>query len=153
MHTTAIKHLNQCSIFWTLRIKSQRFCSVRCRYWKGCSVTGERNCLSHSKNIGRELMVRGAPEFVEAANKRNSAKQALENTVTKPAHKNIMVDLLIYIFEEVKLSLKKETIVYKKRTNPKIKILKKRIISRKPHPKRSRIFSRVKNANFYCNTI
>ena len=38
-----------------------------------------------AKRIGRELLVQGAPELVEVATKRKSAKQALKSTVAKTA--------------------------------------------------------------------
>ena len=40
-----------------------------------------------AKRIGRELLVQGAPELVEVATKRKSAKQALKSTVAKIARK------------------------------------------------------------------
>ena len=40
-----------------------------------------------AKRIGRELLVQGAPELVEVATKRKSAKQALKSTVAKTARK------------------------------------------------------------------
>ena len=42
-----------------------------------------------AKRIGRELLVQGAPELVEVATKRKSAKQALKSTVAKTARKQI----------------------------------------------------------------
>ena len=42
-----------------------------------------------AKRIGRGLLVQGAPEMVEVATKRKSAKQALKNTVAKTARKQI----------------------------------------------------------------
>ena len=42
-----------------------------------------------AKRIGRELLVQGAPELVEVATKRKSAKQALKSTVAKTAGKQI----------------------------------------------------------------
>ena len=38
-----------------------------------------------AKRIGRELLVQGAPELVEVATERKSAKQALKSTVAKTA--------------------------------------------------------------------
>ena len=40
-----------------------------------------------AKRIGRELLVQGAPELVEVATRRKSAKQALKGTVAKTARK------------------------------------------------------------------
>ena len=40
-----------------------------------------------AKRIGREFLVQGAPELVEVAMKRKSAKQALKNAVAKTACK------------------------------------------------------------------
>ena len=42
-----------------------------------------------AKKIGRDLLVQGAPELVEVATKRKSAKQALKSTVAKTARKQI----------------------------------------------------------------
>ena len=42
-----------------------------------------------AKNIGRDLLVQGAPELVEVATKRKSTKQALKSTVAKTARKQI----------------------------------------------------------------
>ena len=41
-----------------------------------------------AKKIGRELLVQGAPELLEFATKKKSAKQALKSTVKKTAKKN-----------------------------------------------------------------
>ena len=40
-----------------------------------------------AKRIGRELLVQAAPELVEVATRRKSAKQALKSTVAKTARK------------------------------------------------------------------
>ena len=47
-----------------------------------------------AKRIGRELLVQGAPELVEVATKRKSAKQALKSTVAKqPANKLVVLSI------------------------------------------------------------
>ena len=42
-----------------------------------------------AKTIGRELVVQGAPELIEFATKKKSAKQALKSTVAKTVGKQI----------------------------------------------------------------
>ena len=42
-----------------------------------------------AKKIGKELLVQGAPELLEFATKKKSAKQALKSTVKKTARKQI----------------------------------------------------------------
>ena len=48
-----------------------------------------RLILPAAKTIGRELLVQGAPELIEFASKKKSAKQALKSTVAKTARKQI----------------------------------------------------------------
>ena len=100
-----------------------------------------------AKKIGRDLLVQGAPELVEVATKRKSAKQALKSTVAKTARKQIGGSLQSRIASGRKIIRRKR----RQYTTPnqKRKISTRRIISRKPRPKRSRLdfFSRVKNAN------
>ena len=100
-----------------------------------------------AKKIGRDLLVQGAPELVEVATKRKSAKQALKITVAKTARKQIGGSLQSRIASGRKIIRRKR----RRYTTPnqKRKISTRRIISQKPRPKRSRLdfFSRVKNAN------
>ena len=100
-----------------------------------------------AKKIGRDLLVQGAPELVEVATKRKSAKQALKSTVAKTARKQIGGSLQSRIASGRKIIRRKRR--QYTRPNQKQKIPTRRIISRKPRPKRSRLdfFSRVKNAN------
>ena len=42
-----------------------------------------------AKKIGRELIAQAAPEFLDVVTKKQSAKQALRNTVTKTARKKL----------------------------------------------------------------
>ena len=100
-----------------------------------------------AKKIGRDLLVQGAPELVEVATKRKSAKQALKNTVAKTARKQIGGSVQSRIATGRK-KIRRKRRQYM-RPNQKRKISTRRIISRKPLPKRSRLdfFSRVKNAN------
>ena len=100
-----------------------------------------------AKKIGRDLLVQGTPELVEVATKRKSAKQALKNTVAKTARKQIGGSLQSRIASGRKIIRRKRR--QYTRPNQKRKISTRRIISRKPRPKRSRLdfFSRVKNAN------
>ena len=101
-----------------------------------------------AKKIGRDLLVQGAPELVEVATKRKSAKQALKSTVAKTACKQIGGSLQSRIASGRKISRRKRRQYTRPRSNQKRKISTRRIISRKPRPKRSRLdfFSRVKNA-------
>ena len=98
-----------------------------------------------AKKIGRDL-VQGAPELVEVATKRKSAKQALKSTVAKTARKQIGGSLQSRIASGRKIIRRKRQYT---RPNQKRKISTRRIISQKPRPKRSRLdfFSQVKNAN------
>ena len=100
-----------------------------------------------AKRIVRELLVQGAPELVEVATKRKSAKQALKSTVAKTARKQFGGFLHSRITrgrQVIKCRRQQyaEPRTYKKRST-------KKISSRKPQPRRSRLdfFSRVKNAN------
>ena len=102
-----------------------------------------------AKKIGRDLLVQGAPELVEVATKRKSAKQALKSTVAKTARKQIGGSLQPRIASGLKIIRRKRRQYTRPRSNQKRKISTRRIISQKPRPKRSRLdfFSRVKNAN------
>ena len=99
-----------------------------------------------AKKIGRDLLVQGAPELVDVATKRKSAKQALRSTVAKKARKQIGGSVQSRIALGRKIIRRKRQ---NRRPNQKRKISTRRTISRKPRPKRSRLdfFSRVKNAN------
>ena len=100
-----------------------------------------------AKRIGRELLVQGAPELVEVATKRKSAKQALKSTVAKTARKQIGGSL------HSRLRRGRQAIRRRRQQFAKPRTYKKRstkkFISRKPQPRRSRLdfFSRVKKAN------
>ena len=102
-----------------------------------------------AKKIGRDLLVQGAPELVEVATKRKSAKQALKSTVAKTARKQIGGSLQSRIASGRKIIRRKRRQYTRPRSNQKRNISTRRIISQKPRPKRSRLdfFSRVKNAN------
>ena len=102
-----------------------------------------------AKKIGRDLLVQGAPELVEVATKRKSAKQALKSTGAKTARKQIGGSLQSRIASGRKIIRRKRRQYTRPRSNQKRKISTRRIISRKPRSKRSRLdfFSRVKNAN------
>ena len=102
-----------------------------------------------AKKIGRDLLVQGAPELVEVATKRKSAKQALKSTVAKTARKQIGGSLQSRIASGRKIIRRKRRQYTRPRSNQKRKISTRRITSQKPRPKRSRLdfFSRVKNAN------
>ena len=86
-----------------------------------------------AKKIGRDLLVQGAPELVEVATKRKSAKQALKNTVAKTAPKQIGASLQSRIASGLKIIRRKR----RQYTRPKQKrkISTRRIISQKPRPK------------------
>ena len=100
-----------------------------------------------AKRIGREILVQGAPELVEVATKRKSAKQALKSTVAKTARKQIGGSL------HSRITRGRQAIRRRRQHFAKPRQYKKRstkkIISRKPKPRRSRLdfFSRVRNAN------
>ena len=102
-----------------------------------------------AKKIGRDLLVQGAPELVEVATKRKSAKQALKSTVAKTARKQIGGSLQSRITSGRKIIRRKRRQYTRPRSNQKQKISTRRIISRKSRPKKSRLdfFSRVKNEN------
>ena len=102
-----------------------------------------------AKKIGRGLLVQGAPELVEVATKRKSAKQALKSTVAKTARKQIGGSLQSRIASGRKTIRRKRRQYTRPRSSQKRKISTRRIISQKPRPKRSRLdfFSRVKSAN------
>ena len=102
-----------------------------------------------AKKIGRDLLLQGAPELVEVAIKRKSAKQALKSTVAKTARKQIAGSLQSRIASGRKIIRRKRRQYTRPSSNQKRKISTRRIISRKPRPKKSRLdfFSRVKNAN------
>ena len=80
-----------------------------------------------AKKIGRELIAQAAPELLDVVTKKQSAKQALRNTVTKTARKQL---------GGARFSKRKRA----NQTKP--------TISRKHITKRSRsdFFSNVKNA-------
>ena len=94
-----------------------------------------------AKKIGRELIVQGAPEILEVATKKKSAKHALKSTVKKTAKKQIGGSLQ-----------RGQKAVYRKRSSSKKTYKRslpmKRIISQKANPQRSLsdLFSKVKNA-------
>ena len=100
-----------------------------------------------AKRIGRELLVQSAPELVEVATKRKSAKQALKSTVAKTARKQFGGSL------HSRITRGRQVIKRRRQHFAKLRTYKKRftkkIISRKPQPRRNRpdFFSRVKNAN------
>ena len=102
-----------------------------------------------AKKIGRDLLVQGAPELVEVATKRMSAKQALKSTVAKTARKQIVGSLQSRIASGRKIIRRKRQQYTRPRSNQKRKISTRRFISQKPRPKRSRLdfFSQLKNAN------
>ena len=100
-----------------------------------------------AKRIGRELLVQGVPELVEVATKRKSAKQALKSAVAKTARKQFGGSLHSRITRGRQAIRRRRQHFAKPRTYKKR--FTKKIISRKPQPRRSRLgfFSRVKNAN------
>ena len=97
-----------------------------------------------AKRISRELLVHGAPELVEVATKRKSAKQALKGMVAKTARKQFGGSLYSRITRGRQVIKRRRQQYAKPRTYKKRST--KKIISRKPQPRRSRLdfFSRVK---------
>ena len=82
-----------------------------------------------AKKIGRDLLVQGAPELVEVATKRKSAKQALKSTVAKTARKQIGGSLQSRIASGRKIIRRKRRQYTRPRSNQKRKISTRRIIS------------------------
>ena len=74
-----------------------------------------------AKKIGRDLLVQGAPELVEVATKRKSAKQALKSTVAKTARKQIGGSLQSRIASGRKLIRRKRRQYTTPRSNQKRK--------------------------------
>ena len=147
-HTTAITHLNQCHIFPdTNRQRGSGFGALAAGIGRIALPLARKFLWPAAKKIGRDLLVQGAPELVEVATKRKSAKQALKSTVAKTARKQIGGSLQSRIASGRKIIRRKRR--QHTRPNQKRKISTRRIVSRKPRPKRSRLdfFSRVKNAN------
>ena len=87
-----------------------------------------------AKKIGHDLLVQMAPELVEVATKRKSAKQALKSTVAKTARKQIGGSLQSRIASGRKIIRRKRRQYTRPRSNQKRKITTRRIISRKPRP-------------------
>ena len=100
-----------------------------------------------ARRNSRELLVQGAPEMVEVATKRKSAKQALKGMVAKTARKQFGG------FLHSRITSGRQVIKRRRQQNAKARTYKKRstkkISSRKPQPRISRLdfFSRVRNAN------
>ena len=78
-----------------------------------------------AKKIGRDLLVQGAPELVEVATKRKSAKQALKSTVAKTARKQIGGSLQSRIASGRKIIRRKRRQYTRPRSNQKRKISEK----------------------------
>ena len=76
-----------------------------------------------AKKIGRDLLVQGAPELVEVATKRKSAKQALKSTVAKTARKQIGGSLKSRIASGRKIIRPKKTTIHETSLKPKTKNL------------------------------
>ena len=109
------------------------------------AASEQKPASERAEKTGRELLVQGAPELLEFATKKKSAKQALKSTVAKTARKQIGGALQRGRKAIYRRRSKKKA--YKKQTLPK-----KKIISRKTKPQRSRsdFFSKVKNAYYHC---
>ena len=88
------------------------------------------------KKIGRDLLVQGAPELVEVATKRKSAKQALKSTVAKTARKQIGGSLQSRIASGRKIIRRKRRQYTRPRSNQKQKIQKNHF-SKTPSEKES----------------
>ena len=86
--------------------------------------------FSAAKKIGRELLVQGAPELLEFATKKKSAKQALKSSVEKTAKKQIGGSLqrgqkAVYRKKSTskktyKKSLPKKRIIFQKQTHKRV---------------------------------
>ena len=82
-----------------------------------------------AKKIGRDLLFQGAPELVDVATKRKSAKQALKSTVAKTARKQIDGSLQSCIASGRKKIRRKKRQYTRPRSNQKRQISTRRIIS------------------------
>ena len=148
--TTATKHHSQCHSSPVITVKeevalepSQHVLEELLYHWQE-ELYGPRPT---AKRIGRELLVQGAPELIEVATKRKSAKKALKSTVAKTARKQFGGSLHSRTTRGRQVTKRRRQQYAKPRTYKKRST--KKIISRKPQPRRSRLdfFSRVKNAN------
>ena len=94
-----------------------------------------------AKKLGQELLTQGASELVKVVTKKQTARQALKNTVKKTARKQLGGS-----YQRRRRSMRKSKT---RRTRRQVKKPVRRIISRKSRARRSRsdFFSNVKNAN------
>ena len=95
-----------------------------------------------AKKLGQELLTQGAPELVNVVTKKQTARQALKNTVKKTARKQLGGS-----YQRRRRSMRKSQTRRTRRQVRKKPV--RRIISRKSRARRSRsdFFSNVKNAN------
>ena len=90
--TTATKHHSQCHIFPVIyRQRGSGFGALAAGIGIVALPLARRIIWPAAKRIGQELLVQGAPELVEVATKRKSAKQALKNRLQKQPKNNLVV--------------------------------------------------------------
>ena len=77
------------SFLWTLPTTRQWIWRFGCWYWLCCYTVCTTVILPAAKKLGRELLMSAAPELIDVAMKKKSPKQALKNTVTKTARKQL----------------------------------------------------------------
>ena len=58
-------------------------------HWSCCITPSPKTYLASSKNSWKELLVQGAPELLDFATRKKSAKQAMKTTMAKTARKQI----------------------------------------------------------------
>ena len=72
-----------------LQTKRKRVWSIGSGHRKGSFSNCAQIYWPVAKKIGRELIAQAAPELLDVVTKKQSAKQALRNTVTKTARKQL----------------------------------------------------------------
>ena len=78
------------SFLWTLPTTRQWIWRFGCWYWSCCyTVCTTGYSTGCEKKLGRELLMSAAPELIDVAMKKKSPEQALKNTVTKTARKQL----------------------------------------------------------------
>ena len=71
------------------RQRGSRFGAFAASIGRVAMSFARRVILPAAKKLGRELLMSAAPELIDVAMKKKSSKQALKNTVTKSARKQL----------------------------------------------------------------
>ena len=71
------------------RQRGSRFGAMAAGIGRVAIPFAQRAILLAAKKLGRELLMSAAPELIDVAMKKKSPKQALKNTVTKTARKQL----------------------------------------------------------------